>query len=146
MLSAVGGSTSSSAARLLLARLTSSLIASTSSGSCGSLSSSARESFSLRFFAADAAASPAASSSTPAPPPPPPPPSPRARLLRQRKAPVALTPAAVERVRALLEKRHTVRMEERKATDGTVVCNNCLVSYENKLVDKMNSANRTIKK
>jgi|688.fasta_scaffold2688412_2 hypothetical protein len=36
--------------------------------------------------------------------------------------------------------------QQRKATDGTVVCNNCLVSYENKLVDKMNSANRTIKK
>lgn len=99
------GSSGSSASRLLLARLASALTASTS-GSGGSGSSGSSWS-SLRSFAADASASisssPSPASTASATP------SPRSRLLRQRKSPVALTPAAVERVKALLEKRQKVR-------------------------------------
>jgi hypothetical protein len=102
------GSSGSSAARLMLARLASALTASTSgSGGSGSSGSSGSSWSSLRSFATDASASissslsPASTASAT--------PSPRSRLLRQRKSPVALTPAAVERVKALLEKRQKVR-------------------------------------
>ena len=116
LLSAVaGGSSGGGTARLLIARLASALTASTSGSSWSSSSGGSAAARSLRLFAADAASSAASNddATTPSPSSPPPasapPPLPRSRLLRQRKAPVALTPAAIERVKALLEKRHKVR-------------------------------------